>query len=133
MDRAAMLAVTALALIVGGGCSDDDEPAALSTTTATAVSTTTETTAFLSVADCVSTGDPTAAVPVVTGKRLRDAIRIVEESGLTVIDDEGVPEGDPVGATAVVQAQKPQGGELVPPGACVGFRTKDPSVSAPKG
>jgi hypothetical protein len=105
MDRAAILAVTALALIVGGACSGDDEPAAVSTTTATAVSTTTETTTFVSVADCVSTGDPTVAVPVVTGKRLPDAIRIVEESGLTVIDDEGVPEGDPVGATAVVQAQ----------------------------
>ena len=62
MDRAAILAVTALALILGGACSDDDEPAA--------VSTTTETTEFLSVAECVSTGDPTVEVPDVTGERL---------------------------------------------------------------
>jgi hypothetical protein len=123
MNGAAILAVTAFALILGA-CSDDDEPAAVSTTTATAVSITTETTEFVSVEECVSTGDPTVAAPVVTGERLPDAIRIVEESGLTVIDD-GVPEGVPVGATAVVQAQKPQGGELVPRGACVGFRTKD--------
>jgi beta-lactam-binding protein with PASTA domain len=125
MDRAAILAVTALALILGSACSDHDEPAAVSTTTATAVSTTTETTEFLSVAECVSTGDPTVEVPDVIGERLRDAIQIVEESRLTVIDDEGVPEGDPVGATAVVWAQKPAGGEFVPPGACVGFRTRD--------
>jgi beta-lactam-binding protein with PASTA domain len=117
MDRAAILAVTALALILGGACSDDDEPAA--------VSTTTETTEFLSVAECVSTGDPTVEVPDVIGERLPDAIQIVEESRLTVIDDDGVPEGDPVGATAVVWAQKPAGGEFVPPGACVGFRTRD--------
>ena len=63
-------------------------------------------------------------VPDVIGEILPDAIDIVQGAGLNVVDD-GVPEGDPTGEAAKVRAEEPPGGEHVPLGACVGFRTED--------
>ena len=72
---------------------------------------------------CVGNGDPIVRVPDVIGMPLPDAITEIEGSGLAVVDT-GTWSGDPVGQDAVVFAQKPAPGVLVPQGACVGFRTE---------
>jgi PASTA domain len=72
---------------------------------------------------CVASGEAATMVPDVLGETLPDAIDIVQGAGLNVLDD-GVPEADPTGEGARVRAQEPHGGDRVPVGACVGFRTE---------
>ena len=72
---------------------------------------------------CVGNGDPTITVPDVIGMPLPDAISEIEGSGLAVVAM-GTWGGDPAGHNAMVIAQKPAPGVLVPQGACVGFRTE---------
>jgi beta-lactam-binding protein with PASTA domain len=62
-------------------------------------------------------------VPDVIGRHLGSAIRAIESAGLNVVGY-GTPESDPTGPDSTVHAQKPSGGERVPAGACVGFRTQ---------
>jgi PASTA domain len=71
--------------------------------------------------ECNASGDAIVQVPDVIGMTLPNAIRAVEEAGLNVVAY-GTPPGDPTDDSAVVTAQKPD--DLVPSGACVGFRTK---------
>ena len=73
---------------------------------------------------CVGNGDPTIRVPAVIGMPLPDAVSEIEGSGLAVVSM-GTWGGDPSGHNAVVIAQKPAPGVLVPRGACVGFRTEE--------
>ena len=73
--------------------------------------------------DCVVDREATIPVPDVTGLDLGHAIHRIRAAGLTVID-RGVPSGDPTEDTATVTSQTPSAGQEVPPGACVGFRTK---------
>jgi hypothetical protein len=74
--------------------------------------------------DCVASGEATITVPDVKGELLTDAIRDVEHVGLNVVGY-GTPGDDPAGASARVRTQEPSGGERVPAGACIGFRTED--------
>jgi hypothetical protein len=75
-----------------------------------------------SPSDCSNMShDATVRVPGVIGMTLPDAIRAVEAAGLNVIGS-GTAPGDPTGDSAIVTAQEPDG--IVPPGACIGFRTK---------
>lgn len=88
--------------------------------------TTTPTTPLEEASDCVAEGARTIAVPDVIGKPLDHAIREIEAAGLVVVDP-GTPDGDPVTETAVVWAQEPSSEAKVPRGACVGFRTEEPT------
>ncbi len=77
-------------------------------------------------ARCVASGEPTVTVSDVVGRPLAEAIQQVEDDGLAVVG-RGVPDGDPSLDTSIVRAQEPPAGELVPEGACVGFRTQPPT------
>jgi beta-lactam-binding protein with PASTA domain len=94
------------------GRPNDDSTVSASTGTSTSAAPT-----------CVASGEVATVVPDVIGETLPDAIDIVQGAGLNVVDD-GVVEGDPTGEGARVRAQEPPGGEQVPLGACVGFRTE---------
>lgn len=59
-------------------------------------------------------------VPDVLGRTLPEAERVLRTGGLRG----AAIEGDPQGGTAVVVAQEPPAGVLVPPGSVVGFRTR---------
>lgn len=113
MNRLAGLASIASIALGAGACSRE-EP------------TTVPTSALEGASDCVAQGARTIAVPDVIGKRLDNAIREIEAAGLVVVD-RGTPDGDPVTETAVVLAQEPSSEQKVPRGACVGFRTEEPT------
>ena len=60
------------------------------------------------------------AVPDALGRTLAQAERVMRTAGL----QGGADERDPQGRDAVVVAQEPPAGVLVPPGSAVGFRTR---------
>lgn len=60
------------------------------------------------------------AVPDALGRTLAQAERVMRAAGL----QGGADERDPQGRDAVVVAQEPPAGVLVPPGSAVGFRTR---------
>ncbi len=74
---------------------------------------------------CADDGPVEVTVPDGVGLGLHEAAIRMQTVGL-IVNGSGVPPGDPTDPGAVVRAQAPPAGEVVPLGACVGFRTGSP-------
>lgn len=72
---------------------------------------------------CADRGDEQVTVPDLVGMSLWDAVASASRAGLNVVGT-GTSTGDPTGDDAVVTAQAPEAGTQVPPGSCIGFRTR---------
>jgi hypothetical protein len=72
---------------------------------------------------CADSGDEHVTVPDLVGMKLWDAVASASRAGLNVVGT-GTSAGDPTGDEAMVTAQAPEAGAPVPPGACIGFRTR---------
>lgn len=84
---------------------------------------TTEVTA-LTPGICAPEGPGTVEVPNTVGLRLHEAVTRIQSAGLAIVDSGVAGANDPQDASAVVRAQAPSAGLLVPLGSCVGFRTE---------
>lgn len=96
----------------------------ISTPLAATDATSTTAAAALTPDTCAPEGSGTVEVPNTVGLRLEEAVARIQLAGLNIVDTGVAGSNDPQDSTAVVRAQAPSAGLLVPLGSCVGFRTE---------
>lgn len=100
------------------------ETSGIATPPAATDATSTTAAAALTPGTCAPEGSGTVEVPDTVGLRLEEAVARIQLAGLNIVGTGVAGSNDPQDSTAVVRAQAPSAGLLVPLGSCVGFRTE---------